>query len=127
MAFEYDLESESFIASGDLSGLQHRIVDLLSTDHKVGVAGAAGGWGVLQNKPKDGEHATVGVEGVTLVRVGGAVTAGQYCTSAASGWGTTVTSGAGQTVLGRYLTTAASGMLAALELNRFYRPNSVGN
>lgn len=127
MAYESDLESVSLIASGDLSGLQHRIVDLLAVNHKCGVAGANGGYGVLQNKPKDGEHATVGVEGVSMVRVGGAVTVGQYCTSAASGWGTTVTSGAGQTVIGRYMTSAASGMLASVDINKFYRPNSVGN
>jgi hypothetical protein len=93
----------------------------------VGIATAAGGFGVLANAPKDGEHASVATDGVVMVRVGGSVTAGDDITAATSGWGTKVTSGAGQRVIGRAETGAASGMLAAVRLGQYYRPNSVGN
>jgi hypothetical protein len=120
-------KNESFVASGDLSACVNRIVDLLSTDFKVGIATAAGGFGVLANAPKHGEHASVATDGVVMVRVGAAVTNGDDITSATSGWGTKVTSGAGQRVVGRAETGAASGMLAAVRLGQYYRPNSVGN
>jgi hypothetical protein len=125
--FTINEQTESFIASGDLSGCLGRIVDLLSTDFKVGIAGANAGFGVLLNAPKDTEFAAVVVDGITMVRVGGTTTAGQDLTSAASGWATVVTSGAGNRVLGRALTGAASGFLAPVLLKQYYRPNSVGN
>lgn len=128
-------ESRTFIASGDLSGMQNRVVDLLGSFNKVGHALAGGGFGILDNKPQNGEHATVNVEGELLVRVGAAVTAGQFGISAASGWAiahvasTQVASGAvltSQVVLGRFLTTAASGMLATIEFNpQLYSVNSI--
>jgi hypothetical protein len=66
-------KNESFVASGDLSACVNRIVDLLSTAFKVGIATAAGGFGVLANAPKDGEHASVATDGVVMVRVGASV------------------------------------------------------
>lgn len=125
--FSSNAEPEAFVASGDLSACLNRIVTQLATDFKVGLAGAGAGFGVLINAPKDGEFASVVTDGVQLVRVGAAVTAGQYITSAASGWGVVVTSGAGQEVLGKARTGAASGMLAAVAIDYFYRTNSVGN
>lgn len=118
---------ESFVATGDLSGCLNRIVDLIATDFKVGLALVNGGSGVLANAPKAGEHAAVYTDGVVMVRVGASITSGVFVTSAASGWAVAVTSGAGQNVIGRTETGAASGMLAAVKLGQFYRPNSVGN
>lgn len=120
-------ESRQFIASGDLSGLQFRIVELVGSNfNKVGHALADQGFGVLLNKPRSGEHATVAVNGSVQVRVGAASTVGSYCVSAASGWGlpagigfADVASGSdyrGQNVLGKFLTAVASGMLAVVEL-----------
>lgn len=120
-------ENEAFVASGDLSTCLNRIVTQLSVDFKIGLAGAGAGFGVLMNAPKDGEFAAVATDGVVMVRAGAALTAGQYVTGAASGWAVVVTSGAGQEVLGKCRTGAASGMLAAVEIDYFYRPNSVGN
>jgi hypothetical protein len=125
--FSQGQKVESFVASGDLSTCLNRIVDLLATDFKIGLAGAGGGFGVLTNAPKNTEHAAVATDGVVMVRVGAAITSGVFVTSAASGWGVGVTSGSGQAVIGRTETGAASGMLAAVKLGQFYRPNSVGN
>lgn len=117
MSFHSNVAARSFIASGDLSGLLYRAVDLLGgANFKVGVAGAGGGFGILLNKPRDGEHASVAVVGEQEVRVGAALSAGDYVTSAASGWIVAVTSGAAQNILGRMVTGAASGMIGALEL-----------
>lgn len=125
--FSNNAEAEAFVASGDLSTCLNRIVTQLSTDFVVGLGLAGAGFGVLLNAPKNGEFASVATDGVVTVRVGAAVSAGDYITSAASGWGVKVTSGAGQEVLGKARTGAASGMLAAVEVDYFYRPNSVGN
>lgn len=120
-------ENEAFVASGDLSTCLNRIVTQLPTDFIVGLGTAGAGFGVLENSPKNGEAAAVATDGVVMVRVGATVTAGQYITSAASGWGVSVTSGVGGEVLGKCRTGAASGMLAAVEVDYFYRANSAGN
>jgi hypothetical protein len=119
-------EVESFVASGDLSGMKNRIVDIVG-QFKIGHALAGGGFGVLLDAPKAGEHAAVVTDGITMVFVGAALSAGADVTSAASGWAVSVVSGAGSRVLGRLTTSAASGMLASVKLDRSYRPNSVGN
>lgn len=125
--YSNDTEAEAFVASGDLSTCLNRIVSQLSTDFKIGLATAGAGFGVLLNAPKDGEFASVATDGVALVYAGAAVTAGQYVTAATSGWAVVVTSGSGQEVLGKVRVGAASGMLAAVAIDYFYRPNSVGN
>jgi hypothetical protein len=126
MSYSQGAENEAFVASGDLSALQNRIVMPLS-DFVVGAATAGKGFGVLQNAPKNGEHAAVATDGIVMVRAGGAITADDYLTAAASGWAVKVTSGAGQEVIGKARTGAASGMLAAVNLVQFYRANSAGN
>jgi len=126
MADTNRVEAETFVASGDMSALQHRFVDHVG----VGVIGhslARGGMGVLMNKPQAGEHATVALRGRVRVDAGGAVTAGDWIVSAASGFGETLAFGtinagsAGQflqtkIVMGRAMTTAASGSVFTLEL-----------
>ncbi len=124
--YSTEQKNESFVASGDLSGCLNRLVTQLA-DFKVGIATAGAAFGVLANKPKDGEHAAVATDGVVMVRAGAALTAGQYVTAATSGWAVSVTSAAGQEVVGRIEAGCASGMLAALKLGQFYRTNSVGN
>lgn len=118
--------SETFVASGDLSAMQHRFVDHVG----VGVVGhslARGGIGLLMNKPQAGEHARVALSGRVRVDAGAAVTAGDWVVSAASGFAETLAFGtinagsAGQylqtkTVMGRAMTTAASGSVLTLEL-----------
>lgn len=119
MAFSNRLKSETFIASGDHSGLQYHIVELVAA-HEVSAAAANLGIGVLQNKPQNDEHATVAMEGITKCKAGGAVAVGNYITSAGSGWATAVLSGLStKTVLGRALTAAASGSVFSMEIDRF--------
>jgi hypothetical protein len=112
-------ETRTFVASGDLSGLQFRVVDLVG-QFKVGHGLAGRGIGVLQNKPASGEHATVAIRGEVQVRVGsGGVTAGDRLSSTLSGWAQTITASdfGIYDQIGRALTTASSGHIATIELN----------
>jgi hypothetical protein len=120
MGFQKSVESESFIANSDLSAAKHRIVELHSTAGKCEIAALGEGYGVLQNEPKSGEHATVAKGGIARIQVGtGGVSIGGYVTAAASGYGLAVLSGqaAVRKVIGRALTAAASGMTADVDLN----------
>lgn len=125
--FSLDEKTESFVASGDLSSCLGRVVMLLSTNFAVGIdTSGNNGYGVLLNAPRDKESASVVIEGITMVRVGAAVTAGNALTSAASGWAIPAAVTAGkQRAFATAFTTAASGMLAAAKLERFYLPNSI--
>lgn len=126
--FAYTLDEcpESFIASGDLSHCLNRVVNQLPVDHICGLAAGDDGIGVLLNAPRDTETASVVIKGTTMVRVGAAVTAGDFLTAAASGWAITAAVTAGhQAYFGRARTTAASGMLSAVFLERGYLPNSI--
>lgn len=75
----------------DNSGNQYRFVKVTGA-HTVGLADAddtATVIGVLQNKPQNaGNAATVGIRGVSKVRVSGAVTAGAAVYADADGLGT---------------------------------------
>lgn len=131
--FSSNAEAEAFVASGDLSACLNRIVDQLPTDFKVDIATAGKGVGVLLNAPKAGEYASVATDGVVLVRVGAAVVAGDYITSAASGWGVAAVSSFGVasgsvvqaiSIIGKARTGAASGMLAAVALDQYTRAAS---
>ena len=120
MAFSNRLKSEAFIASVDLNTSQFHIVDLGADAHKVTIGAANGGFGILQNKPLAGEHATVAVEGMSKCIAGAAVAVGNYITSAASGYASVVVSNdAGVKVIGRAVTAAASGSVFTLEIDRF--------
>jgi len=127
MAGQNRIVSDTFVASGDLSSMIHRFVDYLAAGDIVGHSLARGGIGVLLNKPQDGEHATVALSGRVRVDAGGAITAGDYIISAASGFAAvqsfvTINAGsAGQylqtrNMMGRALETVASGSVFAMEL-----------
>lgn len=129
--FTLDEKIDSFVASGDLSLLQNRLVTALpNAQFIVGVAGASNAlaaYGVLANAPRDKENASVVVGGTTMVRVGAAVQANTKATAAASGWAITAVQGAEATknVIGEFQSSAASGMLAALKVERYVLSNSV--
>jgi hypothetical protein len=74
MSYEEQLRSISLPADGDQTGNQYRF--LKGDTDGVAVNDAAGGpcIGVLQNKPDDGQVATVGIDGVSMVEAGGTVT-----------------------------------------------------
>lgn len=129
MSFHNRVKADAYIASGDLSGLQFRFVDLITNaPFKVGHALADKGFGVLGNAPRSGEHAEVQVEGEVEVKAGVAVQAGQLIGSAASGWATPISAQSVQvasgtvlitkTVLGRAVTGAASGSLFTMVFDR---------
>lgn len=127
MSFEISAETESYVATGDLTGLLNRVVQRISNAaYKVGAAGANEGFGVLVNAPNDGENAAVAESGTAMVRVGAAVQAHDRLTSAASGWAIVAAVTAGkQHVFGVAQTGAASGMLVPVKLKEFYLPNSI--
>lgn len=121
-----NLEADSFVASGDLSGLQHHFVEIVAA-HKVGHALANQGYGVLLNKPQDGEEASVAIGGTVKCKAGGAVAVGDLIYSAASGWAQVHSPGAqvgsGDTlterhIMGEALTAAGSGHIFALALDK---------
>lgn len=91
-------------AAQDLSALQYRVIELdgtLSQNSNTAI-------GILQNKPQNGEDATVSYLGHFKARVGGAVVLGSRLTVAASGWLAVITSGDGVQV-GRAMAVANSG------------------
>lgn len=110
MAYEETLKSVSFDADSSLalytgvpgmvgsaspnSGHQYKFVKITGR-HQVGLAGAGeDAVGVVQNKPQvDGQAATVAIFGISTVRAGAAVTAGDEIEVDASGRGITATAG----------------------------------
>lgn len=92
----------------DNAGNQYRFVTIKG-EHLVGRAiNTDNVIGVLQNKPQvASEAATVGIRGVSKVRVSGAVTAGAAVFAAADGRGTaTAGTGSGAAASGVALTSA---------------------
>jgi len=125
--YHNETERRSKVASVDLDTSLFHAVDLISNvNGKVTLAAAGGGYGILANKPKAGEDASVIVDGESEVRVGEAVQAGAFAVAAGSGWlvnyvaSFQVASGgvlASKIVMGRFVTGAASGMLATLDVD----------
>lgn len=95
-------------AAADLSGKQYHFVRY-SAANKVDQASLATDSalvGVLQNKPKAGEFATVAYAGLSKVVAGAAITAGDIITTNSSGRAATVASG--QMAAGRALEAAGA-------------------
>lgn len=124
MAFEEGLRNISMVSDSTLAirtmvagtpgapvdnaGNQYRAVKMTGT-RQVGLPSAVGDSvvGIMQNKPQvTGEAATVGIRGVSKVRVNGAIAAGATVYLAADGRGTATTA-AGTSVLGKAITAAA--------------------
>ena len=98
----------SIIAREDLSDAKYKILNVHDANGvKLRVAAGAGVLGVLDNKPKSGENATVVVAGLTRCFAGATITAGSFITVTASGTATAVASG--QYMLGKAITGCASG------------------
>tara|TARA_Y100000592_G_scaffold62246_1_gene97222 strand:- start:12472 stop:12831 length:360 start_codon:yes stop_codon:yes gene_type:complete len=105
----------TMIANEDLDTAQYKLVNVDGDNGvKLRVAAGAPGLGILDNKPKSGEGATVITQGVTRAFAGAAVTAGQFLTSTASGTFTNATSG--QYIMGKSITGCASGSLFLLDV-----------
>jgi hypothetical protein len=103
-----ELQTTTLEAAADLSACQWHIVRL-SAARKCNIGSEAAnstGFGVLQNKPKLGDAATVGVFGHTKIVAGEALTAGVLFAVNGSGRAAAVASGGW--VMGRILETAAA-------------------
>jgi hypothetical protein len=102
------------IASGDLNFAdpgQYRFVAVTGRDVHLCGSGAMA-LGVLGNKPKDNEHATVVTFGHTKVSLGSSIGAGTLVQAGVSGWASNAASGGA--VMGRLLTGAASGLIGEM-------------
>lgn len=102
-------ENYTYIASGDLSNLQWHIMTNRSGRFSI-LANSSGAdvniIGVLQNKPKNGEHASVGRLGRGKITVAGSLGANAYFTSNASGRATVAASG--DMIVGRLTESATA-------------------
>lgn len=99
-------------AAADLSALQYHLVKLSAKDavNLAILAVDSALMGVLQNKPKSGEFATVAYGGISKVVAGAAITVNTPLTTSTSGRAITVTSLASgqEMVFGRALTAAGA-------------------
>lgn len=96
----------SWVASGDLSGHQFRLVTFAGNNCLATTSGAALA-GVLQNKPRNAEHASVVGFGYSKLFIGGSMGAGGEFMAGASGVAVAV--GSGQFCGGHLLTNGNSG------------------
>ena len=118
MAFEEALESITIKAGADLSAAtnQYKFVTLDANGNCI-LADALGEHvvGVLQNKPKQNQAATVAVDGVTKCQANAAIVAGANITTAATG--RAVTAATGNQIVGQARSAAgAAGELFSLLL-----------
>jgi hypothetical protein len=99
---------ESMIAGEDLSSHQYKLVKV-SAENTVARQTTAGGniFGVLNNKPENGENATVVVGGATRCFAGGTIAAGNEVSVTASGTATAALSG--DYIVGTAISAVASG------------------
>lgn len=116
MAFEIPGFLHTLEAFNDLSAGQFRAVRPTNVDPLTGVsrviiqtqAGSDSTLGILQNKPKAGEDATImSIPGITKWVAGGNINAGQLVTSDANG--ACINATGGQVVLGHALMAAVAG------------------
>ena len=94
MSIENAQVKDTIIASVDLSALQYKVVRV--TGDLADNNGEA--YGVLQNKPQSGEHATVAISGVMKAYAGAAIAAGASLACTNSGFLITATSGTGVSI-----------------------------
>lgn len=101
--------NEAFKANADLDDYQYHIV-VNSATNLVDRAATLGEQviGVLQNKPKSGEFATIEMLGVCRVKAGATIVAGAAITTTVSATAITVAS-SNEYTLGTAITSVASG------------------
>jgi hypothetical protein len=113
MAYERNLVSQTFKSAADYStdeaNQQYHFLELNSSGEVVRANAATDNIvGVLQNKPRSGASATVGVSGVSKVKLGGTVAIGDAITTDSAGKGIATTT-SGNTIAGRALAAGVSG------------------
>lgn len=94
------------IAAGEDLSAAPQFIAVNLTDGKAAAVGPNAG-GILQNKPKTNEHATVFYMGESEFRAGGTVTKGARLSVAASGYLTVSVSGG--LMVGKAIAAVASG------------------
>lgn len=105
---------EEFEAGEDLSGHQFKAVAIDGTIANNNGEAA----GILQNKPKSGERASVAMFGLVKAYAGAAISAGAQVKVTTSGWLIAVTSGSNIVGCGKNRNVAvASGDLFAFHAN----------
>lgn len=103
-------------AAGDLSAKQYRFVTLNSSGQIAASTRGALSCGVLQDKPAAaGRSGAVRYNGVTKIKLGGSVTAGNAIVSDANGDGVT-TASSDTNYMGIALESGASGEIVAMLL-----------
>jgi hypothetical protein len=106
MAFEGVQSNFSLPAAADLSALQFTFVGVTAAGLINAAGAAANADGILQNKPKLGEAATVCFAGISKLYAGGVVAAGDAIGS--DGTGRARTAAALDYIQGRALTAGAA-------------------
>ena len=106
------------IASGNLDFAEpasYRFV--VKTGRFVNVAATSGGmiYGVLQNKPRNAEHAAVCVDGFTKISLGASL--GPDIMIASNNTGFAILANSGQSTCGRLITGGNSGMPGELQFS----------
>lgn len=99
-------ENTTITATEDLDTLQYHAIAL--DDGKLANNGAEAS-GILQHKPKNGDHASIAYIGESRFRAGLAVILGDKLTVTTSGWLIPATSGS--TVVGKAVDTVTSGSI----------------
>lgn len=103
------------VASGDLNfadPANYRFLVKTGKDVHLAASSGAMAYGVLQNKPKDNEHATVVVDGFTKVVLGSSL--GADCLVMTNNTGFAVLLSSGGATLGRLITGADSGKVGEM-------------
>jgi hypothetical protein len=111
----------SCVASGDLSGLQFKFVSKATDPQgKVVMIPSSGAQseGVLQNKPRNSEHAAVVNQGNTKLYLASSLGGGAEVACGSGGWAVTAT-GSGQFKMGYLITGADSGLIAEAFINPY--------
>lgn len=122
MAYEDNLQRISLPANADLSASQYCFV-VVNSSGKVALASdGAKADGVLQDKPAAADRAAqIGIDGVTKMKAGAAITAGDDVAVGSSGKGATATTG--EVVVARALETATGdGSIISVLLQRSSEP-----
>lgn len=124
MAYEERLEVLSRPAGADLSNLaanQYRVVRLNASGHVIAIAATTDNpFGVLQNDPRNGQAARVATGGVSKVRLGGTVAAGDRLGVAADG--RAVVGALGSRIIGTAITSGVANDIISVNLNTANAP-----
>ena len=114
-------------ASGDISGSQFTYVRQLAGVNAdvltISASGVQVPFGILQNKPRDNEFATMVVMGHSKVRLANSLGANIWLMSGQSGWAVQYAAASGGVSTGRLITGATSGALG----ETLFNPTFVGS